>query len=66
MKNRKLRVVAAVLALAAAALAGADRVESQCAESTGTCEEKRLYPKTANPDGSLNCAPKCGLLGPCC
>lgn len=66
MKNGRLRIVAAVLTLAAAAAAKADRAESQCAESTGTCEGKRLYPKSANPDGTLNCAPKCGLLGPCC
>lgn len=66
MTKRRLRITAAMLVLAAAAVAGADRAESQCAESTGACEGKRLYPKSANPDGTLNCAPKCGLLGPCC
>jgi hypothetical protein len=25
-----------------------------------------LYIKTANPDGSLNCARWCGLTEPCC
>lgn len=66
MTKRGLRIIAAMLVLAAAAAVGADTVVSQCTESTGTCEEKRLYPKSANPDGTLNCAPKCGLLGPCC
>lgn len=27
---------------------------------------KRLYPKSGNPDGTLNCAPYCDYLGPCC
>jgi hypothetical protein len=66
MTRRRLRVLAAMLALVAAAMFGGDTVATQCVESTGACEEKRLYPKSANPDGSLNCAPKCGLLGPCC
>jgi hypothetical protein len=29
-------------------------------------EAKRLFPKTGNPDGTLNCFPKCGTIGPCC
>lgn len=29
-------------------------------------EAKRLFPKSANPDGTLNCFPKCGPIGPCC
>jgi hypothetical protein len=65
--KRKLRVLAAILALAATAMIGADSVAGQiCMESTDGCGEKRLYPKSANPDGSLNCAPKCDRLGPCC
>ncbi len=64
MANHKRRIVAAILTLAGAA--GVERAATQCAESTGTCEGKRLYPKSANPDGTLNCAPKCGPLGPCC
>lgn len=27
---------------------------------------KRLFPASGNPDGTLNCKPKCDLLGPCC
>jgi hypothetical protein len=27
---------------------------------------KRLFPKSANPDQTLNCAPPCGRLEPCC
>lgn len=29
-------------------------------------EEIRLYPASANADGTLNCFPKCGPLGNCC
>lgn len=65
--KRGLRIVAALLALSAAAVAGAETVAGQaCVQSAGGCGDTRLYPKSANPDGSLNCAPRCDLLGPCC
>ncbi len=28
--------------------------------------ERDLYIKSANPDGSLNCAKWCGITEPCC
>lgn len=36
------------------------------ANSAGSAGHRDLYIKTANPDGSLNCAKWCGLTEPCC
>jgi hypothetical protein len=57
------RIVALCLALALSAAGGTLLAQE---DNEDASEMKRLYPRYANPDGTLNCAPRCGLLGPCC
>jgi hypothetical protein len=57
------RILALCLAVALCAAGGTLLAQDDLDDGS---ELKRLYPRYANPDGTLNCAPKCGLLGPCC
>lgn len=51
-----------IIRVAAFVLAGALSTHGVGAQvdNTPTDELKRLFPKTANPDGTLNCFPGCG------
>lgn len=62
MRNSRMLVAA----LAALMAFGATSVWAQARHPEEGDDGRRLYPRYANPDGSLNCAPSCGLVGPCC
>ena len=61
MKTRLIRLAALLALGVGGGLAAQVRQPTE-----GEIKPKRLYPKTANPDGTLNCYPVCDLLGPCC
>lgn len=61
MKNRLFHLIAVLALAVGGGLAAQVREPIE-----GEPRPKRLFPKTANPDGTLNCYPECGLLGPCC
>lgn len=60
---RTRRILALCLAAALCAASGTLLAQDDHEEVS---ETRRLYPRYANPDGTLNCIPRCGLLGPCC
>ena len=58
-----LRIIA-ILVLATSAAAGALWAQELVDVDGGG--SKKLYPISANPDGTLRCKVGCSLLGPCC
>lgn len=62
MPNRRMILAA----LSTLIVAGANSVWAQAKHPEAGNDGGRLYPRFAHPDGTLNCAPRCGLVGPCC
>lgn len=62
MPSRKMRSAALAALIALGSSSAWAQVKHPEAGDDGT----RLYPRFGNPDGTLNCAPKCGVVGPCC
>ncbi|HEU4455243.1 MAG TPA: hypothetical protein VFR81_19420 [Longimicrobium sp.] len=60
------KITRTVLVLLALTSAAGALVAQELLPVGGGGDDTRLYPVSGNPDGTLKCAPKCGLLGPCC